>query len=273
MWVSFGQSSGPIENFTLATLAQKGSLFATRPTLFSYIATPEELRASAEALFHVVQSNKVRININQTYPLSDVAQAHSGSGKQKNEWNYAADSLEDSKMDRASGRNEGIVSSSDAPSTGALLSVRKLTKFFGSFAACNGIDLDVQPGEIHALLGENGAGKSTLVKMLFGVLEPTEGEILWKGAPCRHRLPRRGAPQLGIGMVFQHFSLFEALTVAENIALSLDDNISINRISDEATALSQPTACRSIRRRMSPIFRSASASASRSSGRCCRSRS
>jgi len=76
MWVSFGQSSGPIENFTLATLAQKGSLFATRPTLFSYIATPEELRASAEALFHVVQSNKVRININQTYPLSDVAQAH-----------------------------------------------------------------------------------------------------------------------------------------------------------------------------------------------------
>ncbi|MGO4436776.1 ABC transporter ATP-binding protein [Rhizobium sp. RAF56] len=129
------------------------------------------------------------------------------------------------------------MSSSDAPSTGALLSVRKLTKFFGSFAACNGIDLDVQPGEIHALLGENGAGKSTLVKMLFGVLEPTEGEILWEGRPVVIGSPGE-ARRNGIGMVFQHFSLFEALTVAENIALSLDDNISINRISDEASALS-----------------------------------
>jgi NADPH2:quinone reductase len=76
MWVSFGQSSGPIENFTLAMLAQKGSLFATRPTLFTYIATPPELRASAQALFSVVQSNEVRINIGQTYPLGDAARAH-----------------------------------------------------------------------------------------------------------------------------------------------------------------------------------------------------
>jgi ABC-type uncharacterized transport system ATPase subunit len=63
------------------------------------------------------------------------------------------------------------------------LSVQKLTKLFGSFAACNQIDLDIAPGEIHALLGENGAGKSTLVKMLFGVLEPSEGQIVWKGRP------------------------------------------------------------------------------------------
>ena len=76
LWVSFGQSSGPIENFSLAMLAQKGSLFATRPSLFAYVATPEELRASAAALFAVVQGNKVRINIGQTYPLSDVAHAH-----------------------------------------------------------------------------------------------------------------------------------------------------------------------------------------------------
>ncbi|WFU11203.1 quinone oxidoreductase [Rhizobium sp. CB3090] len=76
MWVIFGQSSGPIENFDLAILNQKGSLFATRPSLFAYIATPEELRASAKALFAVVQGSKVRININQTYPLSDAGRAH-----------------------------------------------------------------------------------------------------------------------------------------------------------------------------------------------------
>ncbi len=76
MFVSFGQSSGPIENFTLSMLAQKGSLFATRPTLFSYIATREELTDCANMLFDVVLSNKVRINVNQTYPLREVGRAH-----------------------------------------------------------------------------------------------------------------------------------------------------------------------------------------------------
>ncbi|MBB4192598.1 NADPH2:quinone reductase [Rhizobium aethiopicum] len=76
LFASFGQSSGPIENFTLAMLAQKGSLFATRPTLFTYIATRQELDDSAKALFDVVQSNKVRINVNQTYPLREVGRAH-----------------------------------------------------------------------------------------------------------------------------------------------------------------------------------------------------
>ncbi|NNG73168.1 quinone oxidoreductase [Rhizobium laguerreae] len=76
LFASFGQSSGPIENFTLAMLAQRGSLFATRPTLFTYIAARRELIDSAKALFDIVQSNKVRININQTYPLRDVGQAH-----------------------------------------------------------------------------------------------------------------------------------------------------------------------------------------------------
>lgn len=118
-----------------------------------------------------------------------------------------------------------------------LLAVRSLTKLFGSFAACNGIDLEIQPGEIHALLGENGAGKSTLVKMLFGVLAPSSGEILWKGEPVR--IPSPGAARrLGIGMVFQHFSLFEALTVAENIALSLSPGISLSKVAEEASRLS-----------------------------------
>lgn len=80
----------------------------------------------------------------------------------------------------------------NVPDSGALLSVQKLTKFFGSFAACNEIDLDVAPGEIHALLGENGAGKSTLVKMLFGVLERRAG--ISSGRVSRLRSRRRARP-------------------------------------------------------------------------------
>jgi len=118
-----------------------------------------------------------------------------------------------------------------------LLETRGLTKVFGSLRACDGIDLAIAPGEVHALLGENGAGKSTLVKMLFGVLDPSGGEILWKGNPVGIGSPAE-ARRTGIGMVFQHFSLFEALTVAENIALALDGNVPIDRISEEARRLS-----------------------------------
>ncbi|RUV11678.1 ATP-binding cassette domain-containing protein, partial [Mesorhizobium sp. M7A.T.Ca.TU.009.01.3.1] len=118
-----------------------------------------------------------------------------------------------------------------------LLEVRGLTKIFGTLTACDHIDLDIARGEIHALLGENGAGKSTLVKMLFGSLEPNAGEIFWNGQAVRISSPGV-AKKLGIGMVFQHFSLFEALTAAENIALSLDDGSPINSIAAKARALS-----------------------------------
>ncbi len=94
--------------------------------------------------------------------------------------------------------------------------------------ANDNVSLTVKPGEIHALLGENGAGKSTLVKMIYGILAPDSGEMLWDGEPVRVANPR-AARKLGIGMVFQHFSLFEALTVLENIALGLDSNISQTR--------------------------------------------
>jgi simple sugar transport system ATP-binding protein len=130
------------------------------------------------------------------------------------------------------------VSALETSGKGALLAVNKLTKLFGQFAACNAIDLEIRPGEIHALLGENGAGKSTLVKMLFGVLAPTSGQIFWKGQPVRIASPGE-ARRIGIGMVFQHFSLFEALTVAENIALSLDPGVSLARIAEEAATLSR----------------------------------
>jgi NADPH2:quinone reductase len=76
MFVTFGQSSGPIPPFNLALLSQKGSLYATRPTLFQYIAKRAELEESAAALFDVVGSGAVKILINQRYALKDVAQAH-----------------------------------------------------------------------------------------------------------------------------------------------------------------------------------------------------
>ena len=118
-----------------------------------------------------------------------------------------------------------------------LLEVRGLTKIFGSLKACDHVDLTVRKGEIHSLLGENGAGKSTLVKMLFGSLEPNAGEIRWDGTTVRIQSPS-AARKLGIGMVFQHFSLFDALTAAENIALSLDDETPIATIAAKAEALS-----------------------------------
>ena len=103
---------------------------------------------------------------------------------------------------------------------GVLLDARQIVKKFGEFAANDDVSLTISPGQIHALLGENGAGKSTLVKMIYGALQPTSGEFHWRGEPVVIPNPA-AARRLGIGMVFQHFSLFEALSVAENIALAL----------------------------------------------------
>jgi simple sugar transport system ATP-binding protein len=103
---------------------------------------------------------------------------------------------------------------------GFLLEAINITKVFGTLKANDNVSLEVKAGEIHALLGENGAGKSTLVKMIYGSLQPTSGHFKWKGEPVDITNPSV-ARKLGIGMVFQHFSLFEALTVAENIALAL----------------------------------------------------
>ncbi len=96
-----------------------------------------------------------------------------------------------------------------------------ITKQFPGCLANDSVDLSLGQGEIHALLGENGAGKSTLVKIIYGVLHADAGTIHWEGQPVRVGSPAQ-ARRLGIGMVFQHFSLFESLTVAENIALGLD---------------------------------------------------
>ena len=101
------------------------------------------------------------------------------------------------------------------------LALKGITKQYPSVRANDDVTLTVAPGEIHALLGENGAGKSTLMKIVYGAVRPDAGEIRWEGRPVEIASPA-DARRLGIGMVFQHFSLFETLTVGENIALSLD---------------------------------------------------
>ncbi|MFT5593020.1 MAG: ABC-type uncharacterized transport system ATPase subunit [Oceanicoccus sp.] len=100
------------------------------------------------------------------------------------------------------------------------LALTGICKQYPGCMANDGINLTVGEGEIHALLGENGAGKSTLMKIIYGVVKPDAGEFLWEGKAITVSGPSH-ARRLGIGMVFQHFSLFETLTVAENIALSL----------------------------------------------------
>ena len=100
------------------------------------------------------------------------------------------------------------------------LEMRGITKRFPGVLANDRVDFDVRSGEVHALLGENGAGKSTLMKVLYGMYEPSEGEILLNGKPIRIASPT-DAIKRGIGMIHQHFMLVETLTVAENVALGL----------------------------------------------------
>jgi len=118
------------------------------------------------------------------------------------------------------------------------LALRGITKSFPGVLANDDVSFEVQPGEIHALLGENGAGKSTLVKIIYGVLRADQGEILWDGEPVSIANPR-AARRLGIGMVFQHFSLFEAMTVLENIALGMDEAVNRGELRDRVEQILQ----------------------------------
>ncbi len=126
------------------------------------------------------------------------------------------------------------VSSSGPP----LVELKGISKRYGDLLANDGIDLAIEPGEIHALLGENGAGKSTLVKILYGVIEPSAGEIRWEGRPGAIASPVE-ARALGLGMVFQHFSLFDELTVAENIAVALSGDWSLSTVRSRLSEISR----------------------------------
>ncbi|MBD3885604.1 ABC transporter ATP-binding protein [Phormidium tenue FACHB-886] len=110
-----------------------------------------------------------------------------------------------------------MTSSSQVPR----LRLTQITKQYPGCLANDQIDLSIMPGEIHALLGENGAGKSTLMKIAYGSVRPDAGVVEWDGQPVKIANPAE-ARALGINMVFQHFSLFETLTVTENIALATD---------------------------------------------------
>src|ERR1019366_3614979 len=103
------------------------------------------------------------------------------------------------------------------------------TKRFGSFTANDRIDLVVEPGQIHCLLGENGAGKSTLMNVLFGLLHAEEGEILINDQPVNFANSGE-AVRHGIGMVHQHFMLVPVFTAAENVVLGFEPTKSFNRI-------------------------------------------
>jgi len=126
-------------------------------------------------------------------------------------------------------------SNNDAQST--LLQVNDISKKFGDFYANDTLNLSIETGRVHALLGENGAGKSTLVKMMYGALQPTSGTIHWQGQQVSIASPAH-ARELGIGMVFQHFSLFEALTVVENISLALPPQLRQGDLSQRIADLS-----------------------------------
>ncbi|NMM36345.1 MAG: ABC transporter ATP-binding protein [Glaciimonas sp.] len=115
------------------------------------------------------------------------------------------------------------------------LELHQITKRYPSVVANDGIDLIVKPGEIHAVLGENGAGKSTLMKIIYGAVKPDAGRVLWNGAEVEIANPAQ-ARTLGIAMVFQHFSLFDTLTVAENIALGLPNDTKLDALAQRISS-------------------------------------
>ena len=110
-----------------------------------------------------------------------------------------------------------------------------ITKSYPGVVANRDVSLTVMPGETHAVLGENGAGKSTLMKIIYGSVKPDVGTVLFNGWPVTIRNPQE-ARALGISMVFQHFSLFDTITVAENVWLGLDKRLTLSEVTLSITA-------------------------------------
>ncbi|HSV52570.1 MAG TPA: ABC transporter ATP-binding protein [Burkholderiaceae bacterium] len=115
------------------------------------------------------------------------------------------------------------------------LALANITKRYPAVVANSDVSLNVLPGETHAVLGENGAGKSTLMKIIYGSVKPDEGTVMFNGQAAHIRNPQE-ARALGISMVFQHFSLFDTLTVAENVWLGLDKSLKLAEVTRRITA-------------------------------------
>ncbi|MDP7600130.1 MAG: ATP-binding cassette domain-containing protein, partial [Rhodospirillales bacterium] len=118
------------------------------------------------------------------------------------------------------------------------LELEGITKTYPGVIANNNVSVKIMPGEIHALLGENGAGKSTLVKFIYGVQKVDSGTLKWEGQEMVVANPN-AARKLGIGMVFQHFSLFDAMTVEENIAIGISPELAAGDLSQRIHDVSQ----------------------------------
>ncbi len=118
------------------------------------------------------------------------------------------------------------------------LELVNISKQYPAVKANDAVNLRVEPGEIHAVLGENGAGKSTLMKMIYGAVRPDSGEIRWNGQAVAIRNPQE-ARALGISMVFQHFSLFDTLTAAENVWLGLDKSLTLAEVTQRITSVAK----------------------------------
>ena len=117
------------------------------------------------------------------------------------------------------------------------LELAGISKQYPAVRANDKVSLQVAPGQIHAVLGENGAGKSTLMKIIYGAVRPDEGQILWNGQAVQIANPQQ-ARALGIAMVFQHFSLFDTLTAAENVWLGLDKSLPLAQVISRITEVS-----------------------------------
>ena len=115
------------------------------------------------------------------------------------------------------------------------LTLTNITKRYPAVLANDDITLSVRAGKIHAILGENGAGKSTLMKIIYGVVKPDSGQVSFNGETVHIANPQ-AARALGISMVFQHFSLFDTLSVAENVWLGLDKSFSLKDVTAQITA-------------------------------------
>ena len=118
------------------------------------------------------------------------------------------------------------------------LQLSGITKRYPAVVANSNVSLTVMPGETHAVLGENGAGKSTLMKIIYGSVKPDEGSVMFNGAAVHIRNPQE-ARAMGISMVFQHFSLFDTITVAENVWLGLSKTLTLDEVTRNITAKAQ----------------------------------